>query len=61
MGKVVYVKSTLAYVVVRRGVGQIFHAYQTVSKARNMSRDGPDLMSDIEGIHALLGKKCDVG
>ena len=27
---------------------------QTVSKAQDMFRDGPDLMSDIEGLHPLL-------
>ena len=28
---------------------------QTVSKARDTSRGSPDLMSDIEGLHPLLG------
>ena len=32
---------------------------QTVSKAQDMSvqKDGPDIMSDIEGLHPLLGEE----
>ena len=29
---------------------------QTVSKAGDISRDGPDLMSDIEGLHPFMGE-----